>query len=290
MLFNLFWQAEHLPTGSISFGRFELETLSWERRSSFSHNRYLEEVEKCSTPGSVTQKRAILEAHFKKKPLLPQSSFESQSLEQCQTTENYCDHQASSSDQFEDSNDGKQPECQSLEECQTTENHLDHQASSSDRFEDCNDGKQAGCGLYHEALGGSDEAEVMECEQHGAWQSEVPAESVLYSDERCANPIEERSDNGEILEDQAGQDCMISNKDHLCVVADQELDTKAVIAEELLEQKVTVLMEEVVENKEAILVEELKSDVSSKSHVGEKKRASIFKKKIQKSLLQVRDH
>lgn len=44
--------------------------MSWERRSSFSHNRYLEEVEKYATPGSVTQKKAYFEAHFKKKPLL----------------------------------------------------------------------------------------------------------------------------------------------------------------------------------------------------------------------------
>lgn len=44
--------------------------MSWERRSSFSHNKYLEEVEKCSTPGSVVQKKAYFEAHFKKKGLL----------------------------------------------------------------------------------------------------------------------------------------------------------------------------------------------------------------------------
>lgn len=73
-------QAECLPTGSISFGRFETESLSWERRSSFSHNRYLEEVEKYSTPGSVTQKKAYFEAHFKKKGLLQhQTSSLSQS-------------------------------------------------------------------------------------------------------------------------------------------------------------------------------------------------------------------
>ncbi|KAL6539044.1 hypothetical protein OROMI_025370 [Orobanche minor] len=61
-------------SGSISFGRFESEILCWERRSSFSHNRYLEEVEKCSKPGSVTEKKAYFEAHFKKKGILPLSS------------------------------------------------------------------------------------------------------------------------------------------------------------------------------------------------------------------------
>ncbi|XP_042510157.1 protein WVD2-like 7 isoform X2 [Macadamia integrifolia] len=51
---------------SVSFGRFENESLSWERWSSFSQNKYLEEVEKCSTPGSVAEKKAYFEAHYKK--------------------------------------------------------------------------------------------------------------------------------------------------------------------------------------------------------------------------------
>ncbi|XP_077250646.1 protein WVD2-like 7 [Tasmannia lanceolata] len=52
--------------GSISFGRFMSESLAWEKWSSFSHNRYLEEVEKYSKPGSVAQKKAYFEAHYKK--------------------------------------------------------------------------------------------------------------------------------------------------------------------------------------------------------------------------------
>ncbi|CAN4116264.1 unnamed protein product [Withania somnifera] len=51
---------------SVSFGRFENDALSWEKWSSFSPNKYLEEVEKCSTPGSVAQKKAYFEAHYKK--------------------------------------------------------------------------------------------------------------------------------------------------------------------------------------------------------------------------------
>ncbi|KAF5180307.1 Wvd2-like [Thalictrum thalictroides] len=51
---------------SVSFGRFENDLLSWERWSSFSQNKYLEEVEKCSTPGSVASKKAYFEAHYKK--------------------------------------------------------------------------------------------------------------------------------------------------------------------------------------------------------------------------------
>ncbi|KAI3502553.1 hypothetical protein L1887_30693 [Cichorium endivia] len=76
--FRLNFQADLLHSGSISFGRFESESLSWERRSIFSHNRYLEEVEKYSKPGSVTEKKAYFEAQFRRKALLKQRSSESQ--------------------------------------------------------------------------------------------------------------------------------------------------------------------------------------------------------------------
>ncbi|PON42353.1 TPX2, C-terminal [Parasponia andersonii] len=52
---------------SISFGRFMSESLAWEKWSAFSHNRYLEEVERFSKPGSVAEKKAYFEAHYKKK-------------------------------------------------------------------------------------------------------------------------------------------------------------------------------------------------------------------------------
>lgn len=52
---------------SVSFGRFESDDLSWEKWSSFSsNNKYLEEVGTLSTPGSVAQKKAYFEAHYKK--------------------------------------------------------------------------------------------------------------------------------------------------------------------------------------------------------------------------------
>ncbi|KAL9226280.1 hypothetical protein vseg_002111 [Gypsophila vaccaria] len=51
---------------SVSFGRFEHDSLCWERWSTFPSNKYLEEVEKCSTPGSVARKKAYFEAHYKK--------------------------------------------------------------------------------------------------------------------------------------------------------------------------------------------------------------------------------
>ncbi|XP_047260145.1 protein WVD2-like 7, partial [Capsicum annuum] len=70
-------QADSWQSGSISFGRFENESLCWERRSSFTHNRYLEEVEKCIKTGSVTEKRAYFEELFRR-ALLSQSSSDCQ--------------------------------------------------------------------------------------------------------------------------------------------------------------------------------------------------------------------
>ncbi|CAL9054345.1 unnamed protein product, partial [Musa banksii] len=52
--------------GSISFGRFLSESLDWGKWSSFHHNRYLEEVEKYSVPGSVARKKAYFEAHYRR--------------------------------------------------------------------------------------------------------------------------------------------------------------------------------------------------------------------------------
>lgn len=73
---------ECLVDGSVSFGRFSLDTLSWVKWSAFSQNRYLEEVEKCSTPGSVAKKAAYFDAHYKKiaaqRALLQQSLTEEQ--------------------------------------------------------------------------------------------------------------------------------------------------------------------------------------------------------------------
>ncbi|CAJ1853139.1 unnamed protein product [Sphenostylis stenocarpa] len=52
---------------SISFGRFMTENLNWEKWSAFTHNRYVEEAERYSKPGSVAAKKAYFEAHYKRK-------------------------------------------------------------------------------------------------------------------------------------------------------------------------------------------------------------------------------
>ncbi|KAI3463073.1 hypothetical protein Pfo_019736 [Paulownia fortunei] len=56
----------HALGESISFGRFMTESLSWERWSTFSHKKYVEEAERYAQPGSVAQKKAFFEAHYKR--------------------------------------------------------------------------------------------------------------------------------------------------------------------------------------------------------------------------------
>ncbi|CAA7014393.1 unnamed protein product [Microthlaspi erraticum] len=86
---------------SVSFGKFENDdSLSWEKFSSFSPNKYLEEVEKLHTPGSVAQKKAYFESHYKKiaerkteimmeeeKQLESNASFRSSSVQNHRDTE-----------------------------------------------------------------------------------------------------------------------------------------------------------------------------------------------------------
>ncbi|KAJ0977314.1 hypothetical protein J5N97_012788 [Dioscorea zingiberensis] len=68
--------------GSVSFGRFMSESLDWGRWSSFRHNRYLEEVERYSRPGSVAQKKAFFEAHYKKKAALKKAGSLEESVDE----------------------------------------------------------------------------------------------------------------------------------------------------------------------------------------------------------------
>lgn len=83
----VFLEAHSLHSGSISFGRFETEPLSWERRSAFSYNNHLEEVERYSKPGSVNQRKAYFEVFFKRKGLLQPPASLSQNWTECQSIE-----------------------------------------------------------------------------------------------------------------------------------------------------------------------------------------------------------
>ncbi|VFQ73513.1 unnamed protein product [Cuscuta campestris] len=63
--------AIHALGESISFGRFMSESLAWEKWSAFAHNnsgsnKYVEEAESYARPGSVAQKKAFFEAHYKR--------------------------------------------------------------------------------------------------------------------------------------------------------------------------------------------------------------------------------
>ncbi|KAL9230886.1 hypothetical protein vseg_006179 [Gypsophila vaccaria] len=66
---------------SVSFGRFMSDNLEWEKWSSFNsnRNRYVEEAEKYSRPGSVAQKKAYFEAHFKRMAALKAAALLEQS-------------------------------------------------------------------------------------------------------------------------------------------------------------------------------------------------------------------
>ncbi|KAF7078581.1 hypothetical protein CFC21_082993 [Triticum aestivum] len=72
-----------LDHGSVSFGRFAEESLSWENRSVFEHNRRQEEISKLTLPGLVAQKKAFFEEYYKRKAqkakLLTEATLEERS-------------------------------------------------------------------------------------------------------------------------------------------------------------------------------------------------------------------
>jgi hypothetical protein len=55
-----------LDHGSISFGRYAMESLSWEKHSIFSHDTRQEELDKLTSPGLVAKKKAYFEDYYKK--------------------------------------------------------------------------------------------------------------------------------------------------------------------------------------------------------------------------------
>ncbi|XP_072970346.1 uncharacterized protein [Typha angustifolia] len=63
-------QSQEVPQmgvhGSISFGRYAVESLSWEKRSIFTFNRCQEELDKLKRPGLVAQKKAYFEEYYRR--------------------------------------------------------------------------------------------------------------------------------------------------------------------------------------------------------------------------------
>lgn len=77
----------HALGQSVSFGRFTSESLSWEKWSTFSHKRHVEEAERYSRPGSVAEKKKFFEAHYKK--IAEKKKAEAALLEQTNATAGY---------------------------------------------------------------------------------------------------------------------------------------------------------------------------------------------------------
>jgi len=68
------------------------ESLAWEKWSTFSHNRYLEEAEKYSKPGSVAKMKAYFEAHYKRIGAKKQAAQEQASDAPCSFEEEVQDN------------------------------------------------------------------------------------------------------------------------------------------------------------------------------------------------------
>ncbi|KAG6759543.1 hypothetical protein D5086_019888 [Populus alba] len=177
------FQVDSLHSGSVSFGRFESEDLSWERRSSFSHNRYLEEVEKCSKPGSVIQKKAYFEAHFKKKGILRPDSLDGLSGRGCQNCE---DDEYGNSGQGEEDDDMNGSCNYSHREDDVLESvdcdEFDNYGNQGDQFDHGNDESHRAC--FDESPEDPDyhgQLEVIECEREDpiVLSSESPVEAAL---------------------------------------------------------------------------------------------------------------
>lgn len=55
-----------LDHGSVSFGRYAVEPLAWEKRSAFTHDGRKEELVKLKSPGLVAEKKAFFEEYYKR--------------------------------------------------------------------------------------------------------------------------------------------------------------------------------------------------------------------------------
>ncbi|PON78755.1 TPX2, C-terminal [Parasponia andersonii] len=259
--FRISFQADSLHSGSISFGRFEKESLSWERRSSFSHNRYLEEVEKCSKPGSVIEKKAYFEAHFKKKGLLRPDSFEYHSVTEYQGSENGVSDRNDWREEFEHANEvGHYSHFD--ESPEGSEYHGEYEITECDRVDPCHQ-------MYHNVYEltkceGQDHTdqeyhgdyEVKECERldHGDLENHDEYDVTEYKGEGSlvsfSNPLTQpamnESDvlldsvavdaNSEAHKPETGCDKFSSMRDESQTRVYQQLDDNAVKADAKIEQ------------------------------------------------------
>lgn len=169
---------------SVSFGKYENDALSWEKWSTFSPNKYLEEVGKCSTPGSVAQKKAFFEAHYKK---IAAMKAEAELLDQEKATPLRSDDHTE--ENFEDIKEQQKDfveskACLNVEQVQAEISKFD---GSGKPQEDKPDSYQSRC---------KEEASLV---KHESYQSQCKEEASLVNDERFQD---ESLQSGNALEPQ----------------------------------------------------------------------------------------
>lgn len=112
-------------TQSVSFGRFMSESLSWEKWSTFSHKKYVEEAERYSRPGSVAEKKAFFEAHYKKIAERKAAAL----LEQANANANAASNDGCESDHKPSGNDTKTQDSKMVSlNCQVVDNEKQQEA------------------------------------------------------------------------------------------------------------------------------------------------------------------
>ncbi|KAL5830400.1 hypothetical protein ACOSQ3_019868 [Xanthoceras sorbifolium] len=261
--FSISFQTDSLHSGSVSFGRFENEPLCWERRSSFSHNRYLEEVEKCSKPGSVIEKKAYFEAHFKRKARLLQGSSECQNEGEYQTGENdVLDNDkgsrgefdividASNSDQF-DENGLENMDCREEYTNVNEGSHGNHfhesvleNANCIQEFDNINDGSQfddvnENRQFYHfdespESSEYHGELGVMECESEGSLVSHAKSQmgAALENADVMVDSIPDDVNQEEAHQMETGRDKSLLSNNEAEIELEKSLNDSVIDADE----------------------------------------------------------
>ncbi|KAL6007345.1 hypothetical protein ACLOJK_032842 [Asimina triloba] len=222
-----------LPSGSISFGQFDEESLCWERRSSFSRNRYLEEVEKYSRPGSVVEKKAYFEAHFKRKALLLQAASS-----ECQ---NGMGLQASTIDTVDDvnymedfehsDNEATHAQCKTGLECKTSENNIADDLNITEDFEINGDEENHYC-QYEKTPDGSDEEHEHMVANHEVEDISPSGTATVSRDTKNVKPEE-------TVTDQAGFNTLLLISDDSEVKLERKLESEASILKSEEDQKCT---------------------------------------------------
>ncbi|OIV98458.1 hypothetical protein TanjilG_16785 [Lupinus angustifolius] len=168
---------------SISFGRFMSESLDWERWSTFTQKRYVEEAEKYSKPGSVAAKRAYFEAHYKRKAQEKTAILTQEANAHANGT--------SDSETWEGNNDGR-----SVEKKSKADNIMEHSAKDAVSFQVVVDTNQCKLDVGQTDLDISDVEGVAEDMAQTCVDTSLNVENQVLDDnpnkEIAVVPVEER--------------------------------------------------------------------------------------------------